>query len=179
MNVYPAVWAFFGKARFGWDAGMVGFSLAIYGISFAVGQAVLVGPLIRRFGEHRAAFYGMWVDITTLAALGFVTSGPLALALTPVTALGGVVTPALQAILSRGAADDAQGELQGVLASLTAIAAITAPLMMTGVFSASTAPEAPIYHPGAPFLLASALMVACMLLHVAGPRETHPGGRIA
>lgn len=179
MNVYPSVWAFFGKARFGWDTGMVGFSLAIYGISFAVGQVVLVGPLIRRFGEHRAAVYGMWVDITTLAALGFVTSGTLALAIIPVTALGGVVTPALQAILSRGAAEDAQGELQGVLASLTAVASITAPLMMTSVFSAFTAPGANVHNPGAPFLLASVLMVACVLLHVAGPRETRAPRTIA
>ena len=50
MNVYPAIWAYFGKARFGWDTSMVGFSLAVYGISFAAGQALLVGPLIRRFG---------------------------------------------------------------------------------------------------------------------------------
>lgn len=170
MNVYPAIWAYFGKARFGWDTSMVGFSLAVYGISFAAGQALLVGPLIRRFGEHRAAFLGMWVDITTLAALGLVTSGPLALMLTPITALGGVVTPALQAILSRATPENAQGELQGVLASLGAIAMITSPLIMTGTFSAFTAPGAPVFAPGAPFLLASALMVAAMLLHVAGPR---------
>jgi len=174
MNVYPAIWAYFGKARFGWDAGMVGISLGVYGISFALGQALLVGPLIRRFGEHRAAFYGMWVDITTLAALGLVTSATLALMLTPITALGGVVTPALQAILSRATPQNAQGELQGVLASLAAIAMITAPLIMTTTFSVFTSPAAPVFAPGAPFLLASLLMVAAMLLHVAAPRETSP-----
>ncbi len=170
MNVYPAIWAYYGKARFGWDTGMVGISLAVYGISFALGQALLVGPLIRRFGEHRAAHYGMWVDVTTLAALGVVTNGALALAITPLTALGGVVTPALQAILSKSAPEDAQGELQGVVASLTAIATIVAPLLMTATFSLFTAPGAAIYAPGAPFLLASLLMVACVALHVAGPR---------
>ena len=175
MNVYPAVWAYFGKARFGWDTGMVGFSLAVYGISFAVGQALLVGPLIRRFGEHRAAHYGMWVDVTTLAALGLVTNGSAALILTPFTALGGVVTPALQAILSKSAPADAQGELQGVISSLTAIATITSPLLMTATFSLFTAPGAPVFAPGAPFLLASALMLVCVTLHVAAPRaKTDP-----
>ena len=28
MNVYPSVWAFFGKARFGWDTSMIGYSLS-------------------------------------------------------------------------------------------------------------------------------------------------------
>ncbi len=150
MNVYPSVWAYYGQARFGWDSGMVGISLAVYGVSFAVGQALLVGPLIRRFGEHRAAHYGMWVDVVTLAALGLVTSPLLALAITPLTALGGVVTPALQAIASRAAPADAQGEVQGVLSSLNAIAMITSPLLMTSVFSHFTRDGAPVFAPGAP-----------------------------
>ncbi|MDZ4096126.1 MAG: TCR/Tet family MFS transporter [Paracoccaceae bacterium] len=170
MNVYPAIWAFFGKARFGWDTTMIGYSLALYGVSYAIGQALLVGPLIKRLGEHRAAFWGMCVDVVTLTGLGLVTSPLLALMLTPVTALGGVVTPALQAILSRQAPENAQGELQGVLASLNALAMISAPLIMTTTFARFTAPDAAIFAPGAPFLLSAGLMVAAVLLHVAGPR---------
>lgn len=168
MNVYPAIWAYYGQARFGWDTTMVGISLAVYGISFAVGQAVLVGPLIKRFGEHRAAHFGMWVDVATLFALGIVTSGVGALIITPITALGGVVTPALQSLASRAAPADAQGELQGVLASLNAIAMITSPLIMTTTFSVFTSPGAPVFSPGAPFLLTSALMLLCLFLHVTG-----------
>lgn len=174
MNVYPSIWAYYGQARFGWDSGMVGISLAVYGISFALGQALLVGPMIRRWGEHRAAQYCMWVDVVTLAAFGLVTSPALALMIVPITALGGAATPALQAIASRSAPADAQGELQGVLASLTAIAMITAPMLMTGIFSAFTIPNAPIFAPGAPFLAASLMMLACVLLHTYGPRLRRP-----
>jgi len=176
MNVYPSIWAFYGKARFDWDTKMIGYSLGLYGLSFGLGQAFLVGPLINRFGEHRAAHIGMWVDVTTLTALGLVTSGTLALILTPITALGGVVTPALQAILSRDTPDNAQGELQGVLSSLNAISMIVAPLVMTMTFATFTAPNAPVFSPGAPFLLAAILMVAAILLHVAKPRETRQTG---
>ena len=170
MNVYPSVWAYYGQARFGWNNTMVGVSLAVYGISFAAGQALLVGPLIRRFGEHRAAHSGMWVNVITLTGLGLVTSPILALAITPITALGGVVTPALQALASRSAPANAQGELQGVLSSLSAIAMITSPLIMTTTFCYFTSPTTPVFSPGAPFLLASTLMLACIALHVLGPR---------
>jgi len=169
MNVYPAIWAFYGKARFDWDTTMIGYSLAVYGISFALGQALLVGPLIKRFGEHRAAHFGMWVDVVTLTGLGLFTSGTLALMLTPITALGGVVTPALRGLVSRQTPANAQGELQGVLASLNAAAMITAPLVMTFTFAQFTAPDAPIFAPGAPFLLAAALMLAAIALHIAKP----------
>ncbi|EEW25896.1 TCR/Tet family MFS transporter [Rhodobacter ferrooxidans] len=174
MNVYPAIWAFWGQARFGWDSRMVGVSLAVYGVCFAAGQALLVGPTIRRFGEHRAAHYGMWVDIVTLTALGLVTSPAIALMITPITAFGGTVTPSLQALASRAAPADAQGEVQGVLASLNAIAMFTSPLVMTTTFAAFTAPDAPLYAPGAPFLLSAVLMLVCVTLHVARPRATAP-----
>jgi DHA1 family tetracycline resistance protein-like MFS transporter len=164
MNVYPAVWAFFGHARFGWSTAMVGASLALYGISFAAGQVLLVGPLIRRFGEHRAAAFGMCVNLVTLTAMGLVTAGWAALVLTPLTALGGVTAPALQAIASRRTGPDAQGALQGVMSSLNAVAVIIAPGMMTGVFATVS--------PGAPFLLAAALMFLCLALHLAsGPGQ--------
>ena len=179
MNVYPAIWAFYGKASFGWDTAMVGVSLAVYGISFALGQALLVGPLIRWLREPRAALFGMCVNVTTLAALGLLTSAPLVLALIPFTALGGVTTPALQSIMSRATPENAQGELQGVLSSLTAIASILSPLMMTFVFSAFTAPGAPFHLPGASFLLASALMVVCVALHVAVPRAPRGASPLA
>ena len=174
MNVYPAIWAYYGQARFGWNTTMVGVSLAIYGVSYALGQALLVGPLIRRFGEHRAAFWGMTVDIASLTALGLVTSGPLALVLTPITALSGVTTPALQAILSRDTPENAQGELQGVLSSLSALAMITAPPLMTTTFAAFTAAAAPIFAPGAPFLLAAAMMVICARLMSQIPKRSSP-----
>lgn len=170
MNVYPSVWAYYGQARFGWDSGMIGLSLGLYGISYALGQALLVGPMIRRWGEYRAAHYGMWVDALTLAAIGLVTSPLAILVLTPITALGGAVTPALQALASRAAPANAQGEVQGLLSSLNAVAMIAAPLLMTGTFQHFTRPEAPIHAPGAPFLLASALMLLCISLHLLAPR---------
>lgn len=170
MGVYAAIWSFFGQAAFGWSSAMVGVSLGVYGLSFAAGQILLVGPLIRRLGETRAALLGMCVNTVTLVALGLVTEGWMALLITPITALGGVTTPALQALASRATPANAQGELQGVMASLTAIATITAPLLMTNTFAAFTAPGAPVQLPGAPFLLAAMLMVICVTLHVAGMR---------
>jgi MFS transporter, DHA1 family, tetracycline resistance protein len=174
MGVYPAIWAFYGHARFGWDTAMVGVSLAVYGICFAVGQALLVGPLIHRLGEHNAATFGMCINLCTLTALGLVTAGPLAFLIIPLTALGGVTTPALQSIASGRTPANAQGGLQGVMSSLTAIATITAPLIMTYTFATFTAPAAAVFSPGAPFLLSALLMFICVTLHVAGARETTP-----
>ncbi|MFV0513743.1 MAG: TCR/Tet family MFS transporter [Jhaorihella sp.] len=159
LYVYPAIWAYYTQARFGWAPPMIGLSLAVYGISMALVQGVLMRPVLRRLGERRTVVWGQVFDLITFGLLAIITSGTLALILTPVTALGVMVTPALQGIMSRRVADDAQGELQGVLSSLHALAAIVAPLTMTGVFAAFTRPGAAIQLPGAPFVLSMALVV--------------------
>jgi DHA1 family tetracycline resistance protein-like MFS transporter len=76
----------------------------------------------------------------------------------------------LQAIQSRSVPENQQGELQGILSSLNALAMIIGPLVMTGVFSLFTAHGAMIFLPGAPFLLAGVLMVAAVLVFVAKTR---------
>jgi DHA1 family tetracycline resistance protein-like MFS transporter len=41
---------------------------------------------------------------------------------------------------------------------------------MTQVFAAFTAPDAPVWFPGAPFLLSMGLMLVCLAIHVSKPR---------
>jgi DHA1 family tetracycline resistance protein-like MFS transporter len=164
LYVYPAIWAYYTQARFGWSPQIIGLSLAIYGISMAVVQGVLMRPLLRFLGERRIVIWGQWFDFITFGLLAIITSGTLALILTPISALGVVVTPALQAIMSRRIDDDAQGALQGVLGSLHALAAIIAPLVMTSVFAAFTREGAAIHLPGAPFVLSMALILVGLLV---------------
>ena len=172
FNVWPAIWSYYGKAAFGWNAMWIGISLAVFGICMATAQATMVAPMIRRFGERRTATYGMAAEVITYSFFGLVSSGFWALVFTPLTALGGVTGPALQALMSRATPEDQQGELQGINTSLNALATILAPLVMTWVFGYFTSPAAPIYLPGAPFLLSATIMVGVVILFVAKSRET-------
>ncbi|MEJ6397066.1 TCR/Tet family MFS transporter [Yoonia sp. 208BN28-4] len=174
--VYPGVWAYFGALQFGWSPSMIGLSLGIFGIGIAVVQGVLMKPILRRIGERNAVVFGLLIDVGAFVALGFVTNGWIALALTPLTALGSIAGPALQGIMSRTAADDQQGELQGALASINAVATIVAPMVMTQTFFYFTQSDAPIYLPGAPFLLGGALTIVCILifLRAAPDADTQP-----
>lgn len=156
--VYPAIWSFFTQERFGWSPQMIGLSLALFGVMIAVVQGGLIRLVLRRFGERLTVIYGHLFDMAAFVAIAFVASGAVALVLTPLAAIGAVITPSLQAMMSRSVGDDAQGELQGVLSSLNALAMIIAPLLMTSVFAAFTGPGAPVYLPGAPFLVSMLLM---------------------
>ncbi len=157
--VYPAIWAYFTTARFGWSPGLIGVSLAVYGISMAVVQGGLIRPAIRFLGESRTALLGLGIEVIALLLVAFVPDGRVVLFLIPISALGAIGLPALQGILSHHAPDDAQGELQGVLSSIASVAMIIGPLVMTQVFALFTGTGAPFHLPGAPFVLAAGLML--------------------
>jgi DHA1 family tetracycline resistance protein-like MFS transporter len=165
--VYPGVWAYYGALQFGWSPGMIGLSLGVFGIGIAIVQGLLIRPILRRIGERNAVIFGLLIDVLAFIALGFVTNGWVALAMTPLTALGSIAGPALQGIMSRSAADDQQGELQGTIASINAVATIAAPLIMTQTFFYFTREEAFLFLPGAPFLLSAIMTLGCIGIFVA------------
>lgn len=161
FNVYPAIWAYFTRARFGWDSAMVGLSLAAFGVALVAVQGGLIRIILRYFGDRGTVLYGIAFNATAFLAMAFVASGTVAIILTPLTALGAVVTPAVQGMMSRIVDDDAQGELQGILSSAHSLALIVSPPVMTVTFAAFTKPGAPVSLPGAPFLVSMGLMGIC------------------
>lgn len=172
--VYPSVWAYFGKLQFGWGPRMIGLSLGAFGIGIAVVQGALIRPVLKRIGERNAVMLGLGIDVMAFVMLGFVTNGWIALALTPFTAVGSIAGPALQGIMSRTAADNQQGELQGALTSINAVATIIAPLMMTQLFFFFTHDAAPIYLPGAPFLFSAIVVLGAIAIFVPVRRAMPP-----
>lgn len=171
--VYPAIWAYFTSEAFDWDARMIGVSLAVFGVAFAMTQALLVQPCINRFGYRGTVLIGLSLEIFAMLFIALVPVGMVILLFTPVAALASIGLPALQGIMSRRVADDAQGELQGVMTSVSAIGLVISPLAMNQTFAFFTRDAAPIYMPGAPFVLAAGLMAISVVIF------TLRGGRAA
>jgi DHA1 family tetracycline resistance protein-like MFS transporter len=159
FTVYPAIWSYFGQERFGWSPAIIGLSLALFGIMLAIVQGGLMPKVLKILGERGAVIYGHGFDVAAFLALAFVTSGTIALILVPLASLAGVITPALQGIMSKAVGDDQQGELQGALTSVSALAMMISPMLMTSTFAAFSGAGAPIYLPGAPFLLSTGLIL--------------------
>lgn len=164
FTVYPAIWAFYTLERFEWSPGMRGLSLGLFGISMAFVQGFLIRPILRRIGERGSVIYGHVADVGVFALIGVTSSGFWLLILTPLAALPAVITPALQGIMSKAVDDNQQGELQGALTSVSALAMIISPMVMTYVFYSFTGPDAPVYLPGASFFLSAILMAVGLVV---------------
>ena len=168
--VYPSVWAYFTQERFGWDATMVGVSLGLFGFAMAVVQGGLIRWVIPRVGEHGTVILGYTLTSVTFLTYAMISEGWQVFALAPITALGIIAGPALQGIMSRRASNDQQGELQGVLTSVSALATIISPLLMTNVFGFFTGERTPMYFPGAPFILSMTLVLTALFIFLTRQR---------
>ncbi|THD82813.1 MFS transporter [Aliigemmobacter aestuarii] len=165
-SIYPAIWAFWGMAKFGWSPAMVGLSLAAFGIVTALFQGGLTGPAVRAFGEGRTAMIGLVSAV--IAATGYGLAGGLTAVVILFFIHGpeGFVHPMLTAMMSRIVPDDAQGELQGGLSSVTNLAMLAGTIFYTQVFGLFMSDGAPFRSPDVAFFVASAMLAAVLALFV-------------
>ena len=164
QNVYAVIWSYFTIEKFDWPIATVGLSLAAYGFCAALVQIFLLGPMVNRWGEDNTARFGIIVSVIAMAGILFMNQGWMIFVGMPIVALGVVVGPSLQAMMSDRVGDDEQGELQGVYSSVIAIASIISPILMSYVFKEFTKADAISYQPGAPFLVGAALALISLLV---------------
>ncbi len=153
------LWVVHGEDRYGWTPTMVGLSLAGFGLFHALAQAFVAGPLSERWGERRAMLVGIAADGAAYVAIGFATSGWVAFALLPLFCIGGVGAPALQSLLSAQVDEDGQGQLQGLLASMTSLASVVGPVLISLGYFATRG-----IWPGMMWLAGAALYLLCLPL---------------
>lgn len=170
-QVLPSTWAFYTKEKFNWSSTEVGLSLAYAGVLMALVQAVLTRVIVPRLGERAAVLVGF-----TSAALGYVgyafaTHGWMMYAVMVVGMLQGLTFPSLNALMSQQIPKNAQGELQGAVASIFSLTTIIGPVMMTQVFGYFSSPAAPVYFPGAAFLCAEVLLLISLTLFLRTMRK--------
>ncbi len=158
-HVYPSVWSYWSKSTFNWSVTMIGISLAAYGIGLVVVQGTLVRPVVKRLGEPRTILVGLTMGALAAFSFGFAGVDWLVFALIPFAALSDLAGPALTSLMSARVEANEQGELQGVLASLTALASVAMPPLATYLFYTFTREAALLHFPGAPFVL-SGLFIA-------------------
>ena len=163
-SIYAAIWPFFTVERFSWSPGMIGISLTIYGVCFAIVQGVLVRPAIKIWGEKKTIIIGFCFEFSAMVTFAFLTDGKILIILIPLASLGVLAQPAIQAILSKSVGDDRQGAIQGVASSLNAIAMVITPITMTWILAVFSDKTAKYYFPGMPFLFSALMVLLCLLI---------------
>lgn len=167
-----SVWSYWGALVFGWSPLTAGLTITLFGVMIGLVQGLATGPAIARFGPVATARAALLFGIPSYLLLAYARTTPTVLGAIVVGALTGMTFPALQELMSARVSPDAQGELQGAIASMVSLTAIVGPVVMTRVFAHYVARGVP----GAPYLLACALLLLGIALlwwtlHWLIPRE--------
>jgi len=166
-QAFPSVFNYFTIEVFDFSSSQIGRALGAFGIGFAICQALLVGPLVKRFGEMAVTIFGMLAAAGAFIGVSFNDSVLWLYGYIMLGALSGLAAPAINGVLSRQVPDNAQGELQGAVNAANSLATIIGPLAATQIFSFFTRnPIAPDYFPGAPFIASAGLVITGALLFI-------------
>lgn len=169
-QVMPTTWSFYTEYRFKWSTTMIGASLALTGVFSALSQATLLRYMVPRLGERRAALVGLLVMLAGFVGFATATSTWMMFAWLGTMFFAAIVMPVTNALMSHRIEANAQGELQGAVASLYSLSAIVGPPVMAQLFGYFASPGAPVHLPGAAFLAAAVLTGAAIGVYVYATR---------
>jgi DHA1 family tetracycline resistance protein-like MFS transporter len=162
--VLPSTFVLYATYRYGWDAKTVGLTLAMVGICAMAVQGLGIGPIVKRLGERRALLLGLGCGAAGFLIFAVAPTGPLSWLGIPVMALWGVAGAAIQALMTQLVRPDQQGQLQGATSSVQSASQLVGPFLFTLTFAYFIGPQAPLKLPGAPFFLASALLLLALVI---------------
>jgi DHA1 family tetracycline resistance protein-like MFS transporter len=162
-HAHQSTWTFYTMQKFGWSEKMVGYSLGFVGIMIALVQGLLIRIIIPKLGQKRSIYFGLALYAIGFIGFAFATQSWMMFAIVIPFSLGGICGPALQGVMSGQVPRNEQGELQGALTSLISVTSIFGPLMMTYLFAYFTSPQAPIFFPGAAFVMGAFLTVISII----------------
>ncbi len=153
-----STWTFFTIERFGWDEATIGYSLGMAGICIAIVQGGLIRVINPRLGPNRSVYVGFMLYTIGLALFAFANQSWMMFVFLIPYCMGGIAGPSLQGLISGGVPANEQGELQGALTALMSFTSVIGPPLMTNLFSFFTGKNAPVYFPGAPFMMGAILI---------------------
>jgi MFS family permease len=152
-----AILALFLAARFGVTAKTIGFFFAYIGVLSVLTRALLLGPLVDRFGEAKLSRMGLALLAVGLGSLPFLypaqnpafTYVPLALAVALIPLGTAFTFPCVTALLSRIVSSSERGLYMGVQQTFGGASRVVFPIVYGWLFDQSI---------GLPFYLAAVLV---------------------
>jgi MFS transporter, DHA1 family, tetracycline resistance protein len=165
-SVYPAIWPFWGGAKFGWGPWMIGITLAAFGVVMAVFQGALTGPAVKLAGEHRVALFGLISAVIGVIGYGWAPSLVWVIIFFVIHGPEGFVHPMLTAIMSKAVPENAQGELQGGISSIMNLTMLAGTVFFSQIFGYFMRADSFYPSPNVAFFVAAGLLTITLGLYV-------------
>ncbi len=152
-----ATWGLWTQARFGWGPRQIGFAFMAIGVTGALAQGLVTGPLARRFGAAHVLTGGLVLVGAGMIVQLVSPTWPVAMAGLFTVAFGQSLTfPNISALISQATPPERQGEVLGLNMSSNCLARIGGPIWASAAFAHIST--------GAPFATAAGLIAPGLVL---------------
>jgi len=141
--------------------------LVATGLSQILVQTLVVGRVVKAAGERGALLIGLVSATLAFVAYGLASTPFWFFCGVPAGALGALVMPGLQSLMSRRVAGNEQGRLQGLNGAFMGLTAIFGPLLYLSLLAFAVRHDAQLHQPGIPVLVAALFCTAAFALAVA------------
>ncbi|MBO0861322.1 MAG: MFS transporter [Chloracidobacterium sp.] len=130
FTIYTTMFPLFAKNQLGFDVRHAGYFLALVGLLGVIWQGGLIGPIVKRFGEHKSMIIGL---AASAAGLYYITAVDVWWKLIPVAILfsfgHSVSRPSLTSLIAQAAPPNRRGGVFGAMTSIESMTRIIGPLL--------------------------------------------------
>ena len=166
-NVFPSIFVLYVGYRFNWGPLPAAAMLIATGLSQIVVQTLVVGRVVKAIGERGALLIGLVSAVLAFLAYGLAPTPLWFFTGVPAGALGALIMPGLQSLMSRRVAANEQGRLQGLNSAFLGLTAIFGPILYLSLLAFAVRHDAQLHQPGIPIVVAALFCMAALGLAVA------------
>lgn len=161
-NAFPSIFILYVGHRWHWGPGIAGQMMMLTGALSLVVQVFVVGRVVRALGERGALLIGLGCASAAFLVYGLAPTWQIFLMAAPLGALGGLIGPGAQSLMSRRVPGNQQGRLQGVNSAFMGVCSILGPVIYLSLLGYSVQRETTV-PPGLPILIAAAFCAAALV----------------
>ncbi len=161
-NAFPSIFILFVGHRWHWGPLIAGNMMMLTGVLSLIVQIFVVGRVVKAVGERGALLIGLGCAAAAFAVYGLAPNWIVFLCASPLGALGGLIGPGAQSLMSRRVPGNQQGRLQGVNSAFMGLCSIIGPVIYLSSLSFAVQRE-PTIVPGLPILIAAGFCLAALI----------------
>jgi DHA1 family tetracycline resistance protein-like MFS transporter len=165
-NVFPSIFVLYVGYRFNWGPFAAAAMLIATGLAGILVQTLVVGRVVKAIGERGALLIGLVSAMLAFIVYGLASTPKWFFAGVPAGALGALIMPGLQSLMSRRVAANEQGRLQGLNSAFMGLTAIFGPMLYLSTLAFAVRHDAQLHQPGLPIMIASGFCAAALALAV-------------
>jgi len=144
FNGFESTFGFWAMHRYRWSTAAIGYCFTAAAIAATLGQALLTGPLSRRFGQSPMLAFGIVLTAACLLAQPFSPGGAATVVFMAAMSLGQAFAyPNTTALISHATDADRQGQTLGLNNAMDSFSRLVGPQAALALFAWT--PDAPFY----------------------------------